>query len=69
MADLSAAVWLKSAYCSGGNCIEMAVLDNQVAMRDSRNTDGPVLLFSVAEWHAFADGVRHGQFVSVDGEE
>jgi Domain of unknown function (DUF397) len=34
-----------------------------VAVRDSRDPDGPKLVFTAAAWRAFLDGVRRGDFV------
>jgi hypothetical protein len=65
-ADLPNAAWTKSSYsANGGNCVEVAVVaglgsDRAVAVRDSRDPQGAVLLFSPAEWRAFTDGVQSG---------
>lgn len=41
----------------------MADLDGGYrAVRDSKDRDGPVLLFTPAEWTAFTAGVRDGEF-------
>jgi Domain of unknown function (DUF397) len=59
------ATWLKSSYSgpTGGNCVEIAFLaDGEVALRHSRHPDGPVLVFTRAEWDAFRDGARDGEF-------
>lgn len=59
------AVWKKSGRSNGNggnNCVEVAVLDTGVAVRDSKDKNGPVLLFSAAEWAAFIGGVRDGDF-------
>jgi hypothetical protein len=48
--------WIKSSYSGsegGSSCVEIAVLPNGVAVRDSKDPDGPVLRFSGAEWRAF----------------
>jgi len=43
--------------------VEIADLsDGQVAMRNSRFPDGPALVFTSAEWHAFVGGAKDGQF-------
>ncbi|MCG5212299.1 DUF397 domain-containing protein [Streptosporangium sp. KLBMP 9127] len=63
--DLSAALWRKSSRSSdnGGQCVEVAAnLPGVVAVRDSKNPDGPKLLFTPAEWHAFLGGVKTGEF-------
>ena len=57
--------WRKSS-CSGnggGNCVEVASLASGiVAVRDSKDPDGPRLTFTPAEWEAFTAGVRAGEF-------
>jgi hypothetical protein len=56
--------WIKSSLSfSNGNCVEVAGLpDDEIGVRDSKNTEGPVLRFTPAEWHAFIGGVRNGEF-------
>jgi Domain of unknown function (DUF397) len=60
--DLSSAVWRKSTLSAYDNCVEVAVVDGQIAVRDSKDRQGPVLVFSSAEWQAFTCGVRQGDF-------
>jgi hypothetical protein len=63
--DLSRADWRKASYSStnGGACVEVAGnLPGIVAVRDSKDPDGPVLAFSLAEWRAFAAGVQTGGY-------
>jgi hypothetical protein len=63
--DLTRAVWRKSSYSSGngGNCVEIAHnLPGVVAVRDSKDPDGPALTLTRAEWQRFAAGVRTGSF-------
>ena len=65
MADVTRAVWRKSSYSSGngGQCVEVARnLPNIVAVRDSKNPEGPALVFTPQEWRAFLDGVRADEF-------
>jgi hypothetical protein len=60
-----AVTWIKSSYSgpTGGNCAEVAFLaDGAVAMRNSREPDGPALVFTAAEWSAFLAGARDGEF-------
>jgi hypothetical protein len=57
--------WHKSSYSgdNGGNCVEVARnLPGVVAVRDSKDPEGPKLAFTPDEWRAFAAGVRAGQF-------
>jgi hypothetical protein len=61
MADVTHAVWRKSSYSSGngGQCVEVASnLPGIVAVRDSKDPEGPALVFTPGEWLAFLDGVR-----------
>jgi len=61
--DLSHAIWRKSSYSSstGQNCVEVATnLSGMVAIRDSKNPDGPRLLIPDAEWRAFVRGLNAG---------
>ena len=60
--DLARAVWKKSTYSSTDSCVEVAFVDTQVAVRDSKHRDGAILLFTPVEWEAFIGGVRHGEF-------
>ena len=56
--------WVKSSlsYCNS-NCVEVASLpDGRIGVRDSKDTAGPVLRFTRAEWNAFVSGVRNGEF-------
>jgi hypothetical protein len=48
---------------NNGNCVEVAGLaDKLIVVRDSTDTDGPVLRFAPDEWQAFLGGVRNGEF-------
>lgn len=52
-----------SNYCGAGACVAVAALDNgQVAVRDEKVQDGPLLIFTANEWDAFVAGVKDGQF-------
>lgn len=63
--ELIDAIWRKSSYSQGnGNCVEIAFLDaGAVAVRDSKDPNGPALLFTAAEWDAFSAGMADGEFV------
>jgi Domain of unknown function (DUF397) len=65
MADVTRAVWRKSSYSSGngGACVEVARnLPRIVAVRDSKDPEGPNLAFAPDEWRAFTAGVKAGEF-------
>lgn len=57
--------WTKSSFSAhNGNCVEVAGLATEtVRMRDSKDQCGSVLNFAdPAEWDAFVDGVKKGEF-------
>jgi hypothetical protein len=60
--DLSRAVWRKSTLSHTNGCVEVAFVGDRVAVRDSKDRNGPVLLFTPFEWEAFVGGVRDGEF-------
>ncbi len=62
MADLSTAVWRKSSRSGYNGCVEVAFVEGGVAVRDSKDPSGPVLLFTPDEWVAFVGGMRAGEF-------
>ncbi|MGA5700996.1 DUF397 domain-containing protein [Peterkaempfera bronchialis] len=64
--DLSTAPWRKSSYSgdNGGNCVEAAPghLPGIVPVRDSKDPEGPALLFSNDAFSAFITAVQAGEF-------
>ncbi|WP_367318990.1 DUF397 domain-containing protein [Streptomyces sp. HUAS ZL42] len=56
--------WIKSRHSNAeGNCVEVATLtDGDIAMRNSRDPDGPALVYTPAEVSAFLAGVKDGEF-------
>lgn len=52
--DLSDVTWRKASRSgeNGGNCVELARLPGMVAVRDSKDPDGPVLLVTPAALRA-----------------
>jgi len=63
--DLPGVAWRKSSRSNGSseqtNCVEVAKLPGQVAMRDSKDLAGPVLAFTHVGWRAFVGGIRAGE--------
>lgn len=54
--DFTHTVWRKSTRSgdNGGACVEVALLDTVVGLRDSKDRgSGPVLVLSPGEWRAF----------------
>ena len=62
MQDLTAAAWRTSTLCDLNGCVEVAILGDRVAVRDTKDRAGPVLVFTAREWEAFVGGVRGGEF-------
>ena len=62
--DLTGAVWRKSTRSgANGDYVEVAKnLSGVVAVRDSKNPNGPALIFTPAEWDAFIIGAKEGEF-------
>lgn len=56
--------WFKSSFSgpAGNACVEVALLPGEIAVRDSKDRQGPVLVFTPEEWRAFLAGVRAGEF-------
>ncbi|ONI70712.1 DUF397 domain-containing protein [Actinosynnema sp. ALI-1.44] len=50
--DLSDAVWRKSSHSgdNGGACVEVALLADSTAIRDSKDPTGPVLVLTPRQW-------------------
>jgi hypothetical protein len=60
---LAGAIWRKSSYSgsNGGGCVDVADnLPGKVAVRDSKDPDGPKLTFTRAEWRTFTAAVKAG---------
>jgi hypothetical protein len=62
MSDPNPPGWRKSARSGANSCVEVAFLDDRVAVRDSKQPHRAMLLFTPIEWQAFLNGVRDGEF-------
>lgn len=62
--DIAHAYWRKSTRCSAedSQCVEVAITDQVVAVRDSKDPFSPVLRFTFEEWEAFVSDVKIGSF-------
>jgi hypothetical protein len=62
--DLTGAVWRKASRSgNAGNCVEVARnLPGIIAVRDSKDREGPKLIFTPDEWQEFRASVRAGDF-------
>ncbi|WP_328958134.1 DUF397 domain-containing protein [Kitasatospora purpeofusca] len=59
--------WRKSSYSgNGGNCVEIAPdFVDLLPVRDSKDPEGPALVFPADAWRSFIAGVQAGEFGSV----
>ncbi|MER7456207.1 DUF397 domain-containing protein [Micromonospora sp. NPDC126480] len=58
---LARAGWRKSSHSGDeGACVEIATSPRTVGVRDSKDPDGPVLLFAPDAWAAFAAAPPRG---------
>lgn len=50
--------WFSLNGPNGNACVEIAVLPDGIAVRDSKDPSGPVLRFTIQECSAFLAGAR-----------
>ncbi|MGI8308720.1 DUF397 domain-containing protein [Saccharopolyspora hattusasensis] len=58
--------WRKSSRSQNGanNCVEVASLAQTIAVRDSKEPDGPALIFDGRAFGGFLDGIKADRFSS-----
>ncbi|XRQ06191.1 DUF397 domain-containing protein [Actinomadura welshii] len=58
--DLIKAAWRKSSYttANGGECVELASVSGTVAVRDSKDPDGPKLVVSRRAFAVLLSGLK-----------
>lgn len=54
--------WRTSSYtgANGGNCVEVGHTGHMIAVRDTKDSQGPALAFSPTAWRRFAGQVKSG---------
>ena len=54
----------KSSFSTeyGGTCVEIALDENSVRVRDTKDREGGTLAFTHSEWNAFISGAKAGEF-------
>ncbi|MFF1902726.1 DUF397 domain-containing protein [Kitasatospora sp. NPDC058218] len=65
--NLTGARWVKSRHSgNGGNCVEISPdFPGLTPVRDSKDPEGPALVFPAAAWQSFVAGVQAGEFGAV----
>ena len=61
--ESSRLIWRKASYSgtNGGGCVEVARnLPGVVAVRDSKDPNGPALILSADQWTGFVARIRSG---------
>ncbi|QKG23077.1 DUF397 domain-containing protein [Actinomadura verrucosospora] len=60
MVNMSEAAWRKSSYTgpNGGDCVELASVPGTVAVRDSKDPDGPKLVFGRRAFTSFLTSIK-----------
>jgi Domain of unknown function (DUF397) len=60
--------WRTSSACATQNCVQVAATeDAMIAVRNSSDPDGAMVLYSSAEWSAFLAGAKNGEFDNLIG--
>ena len=54
--------WRRSSRSEFNSCVEVCFVGDRVPVRNSRDPDGPVVVFTAPEWDAFVAGVKLGEF-------
>jgi uncharacterized protein DUF397 len=71
--DLSRAAWRTSSYSgANGSCVEVAPVPAgapdgappaRIAVRDTKDRSGPVLVFTAHQWRSLAAGIKAGELL------
>jgi Domain of unknown function (DUF397) len=57
--------WHVSRTCDSGACIMVASYGDSVAFGNTSQPDGPIYLYTKAEWKEFLAGVKLGDFDNI----
>ncbi|MFF9640877.1 DUF397 domain-containing protein [Kitasatospora aureofaciens] len=66
--EISAREWYKSSYSAQANdCIEtrLVISNGNLAVRDSKDPNGPALAFPTEAWTAFVAAIKAGELRSI----
>jgi hypothetical protein len=56
------ALWRRSTRSQDTNCVEVAHVDGQVLIRDSKDRESVMLAVSACDWTEFVAAVKDGEF-------
>lgn len=56
------ASWRMSSFTDRGSCVAVACRDGDVAVRNSNQPEGGVLVFSAQAMHDWIAGIKAGEF-------
>jgi hypothetical protein len=56
--DAAGADWRRAE----GSTVEVAFVHDLIGLRDAKDPQGPVLVFTQGEWDAFVGGAQDGEF-------
>jgi len=54
-------IWIRASACAADTCVEVAPFAAGVAVRDSKDTDGPILRLATPAWHAYLQAAKNGE--------
>lgn len=61
--EYTSLVWRKAQRSTNnGACVEIASVAGKIAVRDSKDPAGPILVYTPTEFGAFLDGAKKGEF-------
>lgn len=55
-------LWTRSSYCASNTCLEVAVVNDSILVRDSKDLDQPHLRVSIEAWSDFCRAIASGEF-------
>jgi hypothetical protein len=65
-AERQGLAWLKAQSSTpNGQCLEIASTPGKIVIRDSKDPDGPILVYTPGEFIAFLEGAKNGEFDSL----
>lgn len=57
--------WVKSRRCDTSACVEVAEVEDEVAIRNSTEPDASFTVGSKVQWRRFLEGVKDGEFAHI----